>query len=440
MARPLLTISNCLQMYDKSGATDVPILDGVSFDVLENEILGLIGRPGSGKSTLLRIAAGLLSPSSGCVFWKGEALTEPTTEIAMVFQSYALFPWLSVRANISLGLEAKRLARSEQERLCDEVIDLSGLTGYENALPKELSDAMQQRVSLARALVMQPDLLLLDEPFSSLDLLTAGNLRTDLIELWSENKLSTRSMMIATHNVEEAVLMCDRILLFLSNPGRVSHELKVPLPHPRNRHDATFRAFVDHIYTLMTRRSPIISEATLDEKDTATAPQPSKMLILSPVSISSLTGLLETLYADPLDGRADLPHLSEQLQMTVDNLFPICETLHLLGLAELEDGDLLITEVGSRFAVAEHDERREIIRGALLHQIPLIRNIRAVLDEHASHRSGAHRFREELTETMSPSYAEQTLTTATNWARYTELFDFDEETDQFMLNHEAPNY
>lgn len=435
MQEVLLSIRHCLQVYQKESSTDLPVLEDVSLDLRAGEIVGLVGRSGSGKSTLLRIASGLIPPSAGEIIWKNAPLGGPTPDIAMVFQSFALFPWLTVEQNIALGLEAKRLPRLDIERRCDDMIDLIGLSGYENALPKELSGAMQQRVGLARALVMQPDLLLMDEPFAALDMLTAENLRTDLIELWSEKRLPTRAMMLATHNVEEAVLMCDRILLFSSNPGRVSHELDVPFPHPRNRDDVEFRHFVDHIYTLMTRRAPIVSEANLESSST---PPPNPMaLVLPSIPINVLVGLLETLAASPLNGRADLPHLAERLQMALDDLFPLGESLQLLELAELEDGDILMTEAGQRFVLGDQDERREIMRAALLHHIPLIRSIRTVLDERPGHRTGADRFREELEATMSPGYAEQTLMTATNWARYTELFDFDEEADQFMLDHEA---
>lgn len=372
MQEILLSIRNCLQVYQKESSTDLPVLEGVSFDLHAGEIVGLVGRSGSGKSTLLRIASGLIPPSGGEIIWKAAPLTGPTPEIAMVFQSFALFPWLTVQQNIMLGLEAKRLPRLECERRCDDIIDLIGLSGYENALPKELSGSMQQRVGLARALVMQPDLLLMDEPFSSLDMLTAENLRTDLIELWSEHRLPTRAMMLVTHNVEEAVLMCDRILLFSSNPGRVSHELVVPFPHPRNRDHAEFRHFVDHIYTLMTKRAPLVSEASLETGAPAPAPHP-MALVLPPIPINVLVGLLESLAGAPLNGRADLPHLAERLQMALDDLFPLGESLQLLELAELEDGDILMTEAGMRFVQADQEERREIMRTALLHHIPLIR-------------------------------------------------------------------
>ena len=173
----------------------------------------------------------------------------------MVFQSFALFPWLTVQENVELGLEARGVPRAERDERAEQAIDLIGLGGFENAYPKELSGGMRQRVGLARALVVHPDLLLMDEPFSALDVLTAETLRTDLIDLWSEGRLPVKAVLMVTHNIEEAVLMCDRILVFSSNPGRVASELAVKLPHPRNRLDPVFRQLVDDIYGLMTRRA-----------------------------------------------------------------------------------------------------------------------------------------------------------------------------------------
>lgn len=281
---------------------------------------------------------------------------------------------------------------------------------------------------------MHPDLLLMDEPFSALDVLTAENLRTDLVELWSERKLPIKSILLVTHNIEEAVLMCDRILIFSSNPGRVAHELSVPFDHPRNREDAAFRQFVDRIYALMTRRAPVISEADLTETGMATAAAPVEAIALPRLAINTMVGMMETLAADPLDGRADLPLLASRLQLELDDLFPLGESLQLLGFAELEDGDILLTPEGMRFVQSEHDERKQILSHSLLRNIPMVRSIRSVLDERPNHRASAERFRDELEDSMSPDYAKQTLQTLIGWARYAELFDFDEEADQLFLD------
>src|ERR1700676_1354732 len=292
MDAPLLEVMACRQAYHKEASADLVVLEDVNLVLREGEIVALLGRSGSGKSTLLRIVSGLLRPTAGQVKWRGIPITEPTDGVAMVFQSFALFPWLTVQENVALGLEARGVPRAEREKRADDALDLIGLGGFASAYPKELSGGMRQRVGLARALVVYPDLLLMDEPFSALDVLTAETLRTDLIDLWVDGKLPVKSVLMVTHNIEEAVLMCDRILVFSSNPGRVASELTVPFPHPRNRLDPAFRQMVDDIYALMTRRAPA------EPKATATPPHPLAMP-LQRVGINLMAGLMETLAAPP---------------------------------------------------------------------------------------------------------------------------------------------
>ena len=427
---PLVRVSGCRQSYHKESSSDLVVLDDVELTLRAGEIVGLLGRSGSGKSTLLRIVAGLLRPTAGAVTWRGAPLTGPAEGVAMVFQSFALFPWLTVQENVELGLEAQGIRRAERDRRAEEAIDLIGLGGYENAYPKELSGGMRQRVGLARALVVHPDLLLMDEPFSALDVLTAENLRTDLIELWTEGRLPVRSMMIVTHNIEEAVLMCDRILVFSSNPGRVASELAVPFAHPRNRHDKLFRQFVDDIYALMTRRATSVPVPISAEPATVVP------VALSPVPTNLMAGLMETLAAEPYGGRADLPRLSEGLQLELDELLPLCETMQMLRFGELEEGDLRLTEQGSRFVNADNEDRKRIFGTALREHVQLVGAIRGVLDERWNHRARGERFRDELEDHMSPDYARETLNAVIAWARYAELFDYDEEADHFFLEKE----
>ncbi|MFT9216917.1 MAG: ABC transporter ATP-binding protein, partial [Acetobacter malorum] len=301
-ATALVEARHVSQSYHKDSAVDLLVLDDVNLTLNAGEIVGLLGRSGSGKSTFLRILAGLLSPSSGEVLWKGNPLKGPADGVAMVFQSFALFPWMTVEENVALGLEAKGIPGEERDRRVENAIDLIGLGGYENAWPKELSGGMQQRVGLARALVVQPDLLLMDEPFSALDVLTAENLRTDLVELWSEKKLPVQAMLVVTHNIEEAVLICDRIMIFSSNPGRIAHALTVPFAHPRDREDPAFRQFVDHIYALMTQRAPIISEADLAVGVKQAVQAAPSFMALPMVSITMMIGMMEALAAPPLNG------------------------------------------------------------------------------------------------------------------------------------------
>jgi NitT/TauT family transport system ATP-binding protein len=423
----LMRVRGVRQSYHKDSAADLLVLDNVDVDIKTGEIVGLLGRSGSGKSTLLRIIAGLLAPTAGEVTWRGATLRGPADGVAMVFQSFALFPWLTVEENVELGLEAQGVARAERESRAETAIDLIGLGGYESAYPKELSGGMRQRVGLARALVVHPDLLLMDEPFSALDVLTAETLRTDLIDLWSEGKLPVKSILMVTHNIEEAVLMCDRILVFSSNPGRVASELKVPFPHPRNRLDPAFRQMVDDIYALMTRRAPT---------PRAAAPAATMGMQLHAVSTNLMAGLAETLAAPSYSGRADLPALAGALQLELDDLLPMGEALQLLGLGVLEEGDLRLTDMGRQFVEADTDDRKAIFGAALRTNVPLVAQIRRVLDERTAHRAAAVRFRDELEDFMSPDYADDTLSTAIAWGRYAEIYSYDEEADQFYLEEE----
>src|SRR5215469_5176446 len=307
----LLEVRACKQAYHKEANTELVVLDDVNLNLREGEIVALLGRSGSGKSTLLRIVAGLLTPTAGEVRWRDKPMHGPAEGVAMVFQSFALFPWLTVQENVELGLEARGVARSERENRAEAAIDLIGLGGFESAYPKELSGGMRQRVGLARALVVHPDLLLMDEPFSALDVLTAETLRTDLIDLWIEKKLPVKSVLMVTHNIEEAVLMCDRILVFSSNPGRVANELTVPFQHPRNRLDTAFRQMVDDIYALMTRRLAV-------ETKTSVVPVDPLAMPLQRVGINLMAGLMESLASPPYVGRADLPALAMTLHYEVD--------------------------------------------------------------------------------------------------------------------------
>ncbi|OYV60107.1 MAG: nitrate ABC transporter ATP-binding protein, partial [Acidiphilium sp. 21-62-4] len=406
----LLEVSHCRQAYPKEANNELIVLDDVNVRLFEGEIVGLLGRSGSGKSTLLRIIAGLLRPTSGDVTWQGKPVRGPVRGVAMVFQSFALFPWLSVQENVEIGLEAMGVSRSVRETRAEEAIDLIGLGGYESAYPKELSGGMRQRVGLARALVTHPDLLLMDEPFSALDVLTAETLRTDLIDLWSERKLPVKSILMVTHNIEEAVLMCDRILVFSSDPGRVAHEMTVPFAHPRNRLDPAFRQMVDDIYAVMTRR-----KTPADLRAAAAKPTTGFATPLHPIGTNLMSGLMETLAAEPYNGRADLPALAAVLQYEADELLPLGETLQLLHFAELEEGDIRLTDQGRSFVHADTDERKKIFAEAARSHVKLVAAIRQVIDERWNHRASAVRFRDELEDHMSPERAEETLRTAISW-------------------------
>jgi NitT/TauT family transport system ATP-binding protein len=405
------------------------VLEDVNLTINQNEVVGLLGRSGSGKSTLLRSIAGLIRPRTGHV----ERIAGPDCpdpSVAMVFQTFALFPWLTVQQNVELGLEAQKTPADARRRRALEAIDLIGLDGFEHAYPKELSGGMRQRVGLARALVVNPSLLLMDEPFSALDVLTGETLRTDLLDLWSEGRMPIKSMLIVTHNIEEAVQMCDRILLFSSNPGRVVAEIKVDILRPRDRLDPPFRALVDDIYTRMTAK-PAQAQPTRD----GLFPGVGIAMVLPHVSTNSLAGLIEEVDGAPFDGRASMAELADSLQLEVDDLFPIAETLQLLRFAELRGAELVLTSAARRYAQAEVDARKAMFAQALLAYVPLAQHIRRILDERASHTAPARRFRDELEDHMSEDFADETLRTVTNWARYAEVFTYHDDVDQFSLDN-----
>jgi NitT/TauT family transport system ATP-binding protein len=416
-ARPPVSASDALvevghvrHFYGEGGAKGHLVLEDVDLSLRSNEIVALLGRSGCGKSTLLRIIAGLAS------------------QVAMVFQSFALFPWLTVLENVEIGLEAQRVDPATRKKRALAAIDLIGLDGYEIAYPKELSGGMRQRVGLARALVVHPQVLLMDEPFSALDVLTAETLRTDLLDLWCEGRMPISSILMVTHNIEEAVLMCDRILIFSSNPGRILGEIKVDLPQPRSRLDPRFRQLVDDIYARMTS-GPASKTAREGFPGTGIS------MVLPRVSSNVLAGLMEAVAAEPYNGRADLPPLAASLQMEIDELFPAAETLQLFRFAEVAEGDIRLTEPGKHFVRLDLDDRKRLFKQHLLTYVPLAGHIKHVLDERATHQAPASRFRDELEDHMSDEAAEETLRAVISWARFGEAFAYDEDSGVFSLDN-----
>ena len=424
----LLDVQNVKRTFPRGGGgEELLVLDDVNLSLKDGEIVGLLGRSGSGKSTLLRLIAGLSRPQGGALSYMGAPIEGPVQGVAMVFQGFALFPWLTVLENVQLGLEALNLPAREMRERALAAIDLIGLDGYESAYPRELSGGMRQRVGFARAVVVHPNILLMDEPFSALDVLTAENLRTDLVELWGNRKLPIKGIILVTHNIEEAVLMCDRVLLFASNPGRVASEIKIDLPQPRDRTSPQFEDYVDKIYVEMTARRV---ERMRQQVGVAAIEMP-----LSHVSPNQISGLIEALSAAPYNGKADLPDIAYEQELEVDELFPVAEAMQLLRLAEVEGGDIKLTHMGKRFADGELNERKEIFSRALQSHVPLAAHIRKVLDERVSHSAPKTRFLDELEDHMPEDAAEETLKTVVSWARFGELFSYDDDAAAFSLEN-----
>ncbi|HEY7247999.1 MAG TPA: nitrate/sulfonate/bicarbonate ABC transporter ATP-binding protein [Xanthobacteraceae bacterium] len=429
---PLLQVKSVRQAFPKPDGSQLLVLDDLNLDLAEGEIVGLLGRSGSGKSTLLRLIAGLARPSAGDVCYLGKPVVAPAPGIAMVFQSFALFPWMTVLGNVQLGLEALGLPETEIRRRALSAIDLIGLDGYESAYPRELSGGMRQRVGFARALVVHPNILLMDEPFSALDVLTAETLRTDFLELWSEGRLPIKGVLLVTHNIEEAVLMCDRILVFSTSPGHIVDEIKVDLPQPRNRLDPKFRDLVERIYVVMTARpggsarsSPTFERARTLGTDA----------VLPRVSANLLSGFIEVVAGAPYNGRADLPVIASSLHMEVDDLFPVAESLQLLRLVDIEGGDVQLTDAGKQFAEAGMDDRKKLFQKLLLAQVPLAAHIRRVLQDRSSHAAPKRRFLDELEDHMDEEAAEQTLRAVIAWGRFAEAFAYDDQSESFSLEN-----
>ena len=407
-----------------AGEGRVAVLEGIDLSIAEGELVALLGRSGCGKSTLLRIVCGLTPASGGRVLYKGKAVTRPQAGISMVFQTFALFPWLNVLQNVEVGLEAPGVAREERRRRALQVIDMIGLDGFESAYPKELSGGMRQRVGFARALVVNPDVLLMDEAFSALDVPTTETLRNDLLDLWLERQIPTRAIVMVSHSIEEALLLADRIVILDSNPGRIKQQIHIDLKHPRDRDSHAFRSRMEEIYSVMT--------AT-----TGGAPQRALGIghRLPTATVGAMRGVLETVEHAGEQGAIELPALAEALQMEVDDLFPLLEALALLDFAHATGQRVELTRHGHGFVEADILRRKMIFGEHLLQRVPLAAHIRRVLDERLRGRAPKSRFQRELEDSLTEEEAERVLAVVTDWGRYAEIFAYDENAARFSLEN-----
>ena len=403
------------------------VLDNVDFTLREREIVALLGQSGSGKSTLLRIMAGLVMADRGDVTYRGQPLYGPARGISMVFQSFALFPWLTVQQNVEIGLEAQGVPAAEREARAEKVIDLIGLSGFEGALPRELSGGMRQRVGIARALVVDPDVLLMDEAFSALDVLTGERLRDDSLELWEKHQISTKAILVVSHNIQEAIMMADRVLIFASDPGRVRYEMRVDLPRPRDADSDEVRTLVDEIYAVMTA-GRIRAGKTTEEVE------PMRLDTRLPdADIGLMEGLLERLMEDPFQGHADLPQLGDETELTDEELLPAAEALELLEFAMLASGDVSVTDLGKRYVAAEYDERQALFATQLLKRVPLAAHIQHSLLQEPTGELKEEHFLDMLRETLDKEEAERVLNVAIGWGRHGEVYSYNYTTGMIQL-------
>ncbi|SPA27347.1 putative putative Binding-protein-dependent transporter,ATP_binding component [Cupriavidus taiwanensis] len=412
------------KIFRTASQSDRAVLEGVDLTLREGEIVAMLGKSGSGKSTLLRIMAGLVGADRGEVRFRGQRLAGTAEGIAMVFQSFALFPWLTVQQNVELGLEAQGVPRTERERRAEAAIDMIGLAGFNSALPRELSGGMRQRVGIARALVTEPDLLLMDEAFSALDVLTGETLRDEMLALWASGRASIRSILIVSHNIEEAVMMADRIVILSSDPGRIRAEVPVALPRPRNRDSAQVRALVDQIYALMTAPA---AEARV--------PSPAREIgyRLPDADISQMEAILDLLCEAPFQGRADLPHLADKAGLTDDELLPACEALQLVQLVSIEAGDIATTDAGRAYYAAGPQQRKAIFGRQLLANVALAAHVRRELVASEAGEIREEQVLEELEQFLKPAEAERVLSVAIGWGRYGEIFEYSYHSGMLTL-------
>jgi NitT/TauT family transport system ATP-binding protein len=444
----IITANSVTKAFTTPDGGALPVLDGVSFTLAEGEIVALLGKSGSGKSTLLRCVAGLIAPSSGSVAYRGTPLTGANPGVSMVFQTFALLPWLTVQQNVELGLEARGIPEAERAERALRAIDTIGLDGFESAYPKELSGGMRQRVGFARAIVTEPDALLMDEPFSALDVLTAENLRGELVKLWEGRGAPVKSILIVTHNIEEAVLLADRVLVLSSNPGRIRAELSVELPRPRDRHAPRFEALVDTIYGILTGREQpaedamaagdALAAATDAQSATgASAPtrrQPAATPMNTPlpaVSPGGLGGLLEILMAR--GGKDGLAEIADDLSFEIDDLLPLTDAALLLQMARIDGSDIELTAEGKEFAAADILTSKQLFARSAAAHAPLVRAVVQALAATEDHTLRAGFFLDLLRRGFSGTEARSQLDTAIDWGRYAELYDYDSDDDELTL-------
>jgi NitT/TauT family transport system ATP-binding protein len=424
----LMDVDGVSKSFPGAAGDELRVLDSIDLQLRSGEIVALLGRSGSGKSTLLRIIAGLIPATSGTVRYRGTELNGANPGAALVFQSFALMPWLTVQDNVELGLAARRVSPAQRRERALDAIDMIGLDGFESAYPKELSGGMRQRVGFARALVLEPDLLLMDEPFSALDVLTAENLRTELVNLWSADNFPTKAICIVTHNIEEAVLLADRVVVLGANPGRILAEVRIDLERPRDRRAPAYEVLVDQLYGLLTGRETVevIPETTAATPITRPLPN---------ASVGGLAGLVEIVYANGT--RIGLADLAEELNFEIDDLLPLVDAADMLGLVTIAGGELNLTDIGTQFTTADIQKSKQIFAGQARGRAPLVRTICKALTGSADGNLRAEFFLDLLQRGFSVEEAQRQLDIAIDWGRYGELYDYDSVSDEITADPAA---
>ena len=417
--------------YAQPSQNRIQVISATDLSIVPGEILALLGPSGSGKSTMLRMLTGLSTPSAGQVYWHEKPIAGAEVNVSIVFQSFALFPWLTVLENVEAPLQARGVEPDERRARSMKMLDTVGLDGFEGAYPKELSGGMRQRVGFARALVVEPEVLFMDEPFSALDVLTAENLRSELLELWANKTMPTKAVFIVTHNIEEAVLLADRIIVLGRNPGHIRTDFKVQLAQPRDRKSEPFTQLVDFIYKVLTKPDTAPAQAPDQAGPRIRDQRQMHYQMLPHARPGGVAGLLELL----LDkgGRDDIYRLADDLAFEIDDLLPIVDAAQLLGFLKVDEGDAAITESGAEFANSEILRQKELFRDAAVTNVLLLRQIRRALESKSDHTVPEDFFLDMLDEQFSEEECERQIETAVAWGRYAELFDYDAGRRRFLL-------
>lgn len=425
----LLQVEQVTQMYGQ-GKQRFTAVENVNLTLVEGEFVTLLGPSGCGKSTLLRIITGLQPPSQGRIVYRGTPQSGVNPHAAIVFQSFALFPWLTVLDNVEIALKVRGVAPTVRTTRALDLLDRVGLDGFETAYPRELSGGMRQKVGFARAMAVEPELLCLDEPFSALDVLSAESLRGELMELWTSGRIPTRVILMVTHNIEEAVFMADRIVVMDKQPGRVVTDFKVTLPHPRQRKSPPFLEVVDRVYGLLA------GQTQPEHVELGSAPgEPGRTRLLPHVAVSAFTGLLEHLSELP-NNRQDLYKLADDLHVDSDRLLRLTEFAELLGFATVAQGDITLTTLGETFAEASILARKEIL-ASRIKRLPLFKWLLTMLRAADSHQLKWGVVLTALSLDLPDEEAEQQLEIIIDWGRYAEVLVYDDADETFYLETDA---
>ena len=402
-----------LRGISKDFAT-VRVLEDVSLEVRDHELIAVLGPSGCGKSTLMRILAGLIMPDKGEVTYRGQKLDGLNPGVAIVFQGAALYPWLSVRDNIVEPLRARGLADAKAEEAALRVIRLVGLAGFEEAYPRELSGGMKQRVGIARALAVEPEILCMDEPFSQVDALTAETLRSEVVRFWEDKETNPKTIFMVSHDVKEVVFMATRIVVLATRPGRIRRIFENTLPYPRDYRSPAFTRLVDEIHAVITETE--IPDIPAPPPSTAWEPLPE-------AGWNEIVGLLEVL--DDRGGRENVFALAEDLGREFGRVLNVVKAAELLGFVETPKQEVGISDQGRAFLKSTVTERKKLFRESVL-QLRIVRDVMeqihkagGKLDDDVVLSSAALRLPYEDPERL--------LRTMVGWARNSDLFDYDPE-------------